>query len=282
MESALEISFYDSTYSQTFNFLYFNKLGINLLNTNTLKVILKQQERHFIQKVFIFGKKFFKNSLTNQKQLLRVTSHKHSQQITILTLKLMSHSILHYLWSADLSKNFFKLIVSIFIFFPYFFQQLFARWKKCGVTPHCLYYDSLTLTLTIGFSLAIETFLTLIITIFRVMRSSLFHHWAVLQNLENRSSTYVLKISSSEIIKGLNKHLCQIPSAAYSKADSITDIFQIIFNNFQTSIPINTFKLQKLLPGSKCECGVTNTSSFSLANRLSDSSFFKSKLLWIV
>ena len=122
MESVLEISFYDSTYSQTFNFLYFNKLGINLLNTNTLKVILKQQERHFIQKVFIFGKKFLKNSLTNQKQLLRVTSHKHSQQITILTLKLMSHSILHYLWSADLSKNFFKLIVSIFIFFPYFFQ----------------------------------------------------------------------------------------------------------------------------------------------------------------
>ena len=33
-----------------------------------------------------------------------------------------------------------QLIMSIFLF-----SQYFVRWKKCGVNPHCLYRDSLTL-----------------------------------------------------------------------------------------------------------------------------------------
>ena len=39
-------------------------------------------------------------------------------------LKLTSHGILHYLRSADLSKSFYQLIMSIFIFSQYFFQQI--------------------------------------------------------------------------------------------------------------------------------------------------------------
>ena len=50
-------------------------------------------------------------------------------------LKLTSHGILHYLRSADLSKSFYQLIMSIFIFAQYFFQQIVA-WEKCGKTPH--------------------------------------------------------------------------------------------------------------------------------------------------
>ena len=38
------------------------------------------------------------------------------------TLKLTSHGILHYLWSAELLKSFSQLIMSIFTFFN---QQLF-------------------------------------------------------------------------------------------------------------------------------------------------------------
>ena len=37
-------------------------------------------------------------------------------------LKLMSQGILHYLWSADLSKSFSPLNLSIFIFSQYFFE----------------------------------------------------------------------------------------------------------------------------------------------------------------
>ena len=39
----------------------------------------------------------------------------------LLRLKLTSHGILHYLCSADQSKSFSQLIVSIFIFSQYFF-----------------------------------------------------------------------------------------------------------------------------------------------------------------
>ena len=82
-------------------------------------------------------------------------------------LELTSHGI-HYLCSVDLSKSFSRLIVSISIFSRYFLQQtlpggksfsqlivlifIFSQYffyrfcsvEKCGVTPHCLYRDSLT------------------------------------------------------------------------------------------------------------------------------------------
>ena len=38
-----------------------------------------------------------------------------------------SYSILHYLWSVDLSKSFSQLIISIFVFSQYFFSIAFAR-----------------------------------------------------------------------------------------------------------------------------------------------------------
>ena len=60
-------------------------------------------------------------------------------------LKLTIHSILHYLWSEDLSKSFSELIMSILIFSQYFLNT-FCPVEKCGVTPHCLYCDSLTLS----------------------------------------------------------------------------------------------------------------------------------------
>ena len=75
----------------------------------------------------------------------------------------MSHGILHYLWLADISKSFSEMILSIFTFSQYFinsfcqclsfrniFFNRFCPVEKCGVTPHCLYRDSLTLTRKIG------------------------------------------------------------------------------------------------------------------------------------
>ena len=67
----------------------------------------------------------------------------------LVPLKLTSHGILHYLWSAGLSKKLSQLIMSIFIFSQYFFQLFLHRFfstETCGVTPHCLYRDSLTLS----------------------------------------------------------------------------------------------------------------------------------------
>ena len=61
-------------------------------------------------------------------------------------LKLMSHGILHYLQSADLSKSFFQ-VMSI-IFSQYFLQQILPS-EKCQVTPHWLYCVSLTLSLVV-------------------------------------------------------------------------------------------------------------------------------------
>ena len=53
-----------------------------------------------------------------------------------LILKLTSHGILHYLWSADLSKN-FNFIVSVFIFSQYFFQQILPGGQVWGyITIH--------------------------------------------------------------------------------------------------------------------------------------------------
>ena len=45
-------------------------------------------------------------------------------------LKLTSHGILHYLCSADLSKSFSQLLVSIFIFSQYVFSIDFVWCKK--------------------------------------------------------------------------------------------------------------------------------------------------------
>ena len=58
-----------------------------------------------------------------------------------IMLKLTSHDIMHYLWSADLSKSFSQLIVSIdcvnIHLFPIFFNRFY--WvEKCGVTPTLL------------------------------------------------------------------------------------------------------------------------------------------------
>ena len=70
-------------------------------------------------------------------------------------LKLTSHGILIYLWSAYLSKSFSQLIVPIFklnvsiywSFFNNFFNR-FCPEEKCVATPHCLYRDWLTLSTT--------------------------------------------------------------------------------------------------------------------------------------
>ena len=56
-------------------------------------------------------------------------------------LELMNYGILHYLWSADLSKSFYQLIMSLFIFSQYFFFNRFCSVEKCEVTLHCLYRD---------------------------------------------------------------------------------------------------------------------------------------------
>ena len=59
--------------------------------------------------------------------------------------KLTSHSILHYLWSADLWKSFDQLIMSIFIFSRYFFP----RGKLLG-------YSTLLISWFIGFKITNE------------------------------------------------------------------------------------------------------------------------------
>ena len=51
--------------------------------------------------------------------------------------------ILHYLWSADVPKNFSRLLFiklfSIIIYlFPILFSIGFAPWKSVGLPPHCL------------------------------------------------------------------------------------------------------------------------------------------------
>ena len=53
--------------------------------------------------------------------------------LVVKGLKLTSHVILHYLRSADLSKSFSELIVSIFIFSQYFFSIDFVQWKSVGL-----------------------------------------------------------------------------------------------------------------------------------------------------
>ena len=67
-------------------------------------------------------------------------------------MALMSHGVFHYLWSADLFKSFSQLILSILTFlnqYLSFLNILFNRFypmEKCGIIPHCLHRDSLTLT----------------------------------------------------------------------------------------------------------------------------------------
>ena len=57
-------------------------------------------------------------------------------------LKLTSHGILPYFWSAELSKSFYQLIVSIFPFLNQqiimFSQHFFSRFKSVGL-PHTAY-----------------------------------------------------------------------------------------------------------------------------------------------
>ena len=87
----------------------------------------------------------------------------------VIFLELTSQGILYNLCSSDLSKSFSHFIVPIFIFSIYFYQQILSSGKnlyeffvsifilsqyffqqillveKCGVSPHCLYRDSLTI-----------------------------------------------------------------------------------------------------------------------------------------
>ena len=51
----------------------------------------------------------------------------------VRTVSMAPHSILHYLLSANLSKVFSQLPVSIFIFSKYFFSIDFTRWKSVGL-----------------------------------------------------------------------------------------------------------------------------------------------------
>ena len=54
-------------------------------------------------------------------------SYYHFGKINTLKFKLTSHGILHYLWSADLSKSFSKLILPICIFSRYF-SNIFSHY----------------------------------------------------------------------------------------------------------------------------------------------------------
>ena len=60
------------------------------------------------------------------------------QGATVITnAKVNESRYLYYFWSADQSKSFFQLIISIFIFSQY------CPVENCEVTPYCLYRDSL-------------------------------------------------------------------------------------------------------------------------------------------
>ena len=61
---------------------------------------------------------FFQLSFATNEQLYKLTVSLSTE----ITLQLTSHDILHYLCSADLSKSFSQLLVSIVIFSQHFFQ----------------------------------------------------------------------------------------------------------------------------------------------------------------
>lgn len=56
-------------------------------------------------------------------------------------LKLTSHVILHYFWSANLFKSFSQLIRSMFVFLNIFCKRFCSVEKFGDTTPHCLYRD---------------------------------------------------------------------------------------------------------------------------------------------
>ena len=79
-------------------------------------------EKYEIKKVLSFSSKFILQTawIRDIKQLNvfnpRKFDFQHREKINlisrkILTLKLTSYGILHYLWSGDLSKSFFQLIM---------------------------------------------------------------------------------------------------------------------------------------------------------------------------
>ena len=81
-------------------------------------------------------------------------------------LKVTSHGILHYLWSADLSKSFSQLNVSIFtfpnqqfwlifIFSQYFFQKILPSKKGWG-------YPSLLISWLINFKYSVSHYLIIL------------------------------------------------------------------------------------------------------------------------
>ena len=65
----------------------------------------------------------------------------------LYSLKLTSQGELHYLWSADLSKSFYQLIMSKVIFSQYFFQKTLFDGKVWGY-PSSLISWFITVKLT--------------------------------------------------------------------------------------------------------------------------------------
>ena len=91
--------------------------------------------------VFV-GKILIKAGILNRKQFM------YSFMLAEMSLSLLNLSesrYIDYLRSANLSKSFAQLIVLIFISFLNIFFIIFCPVGKCGITPRCLYRDSLTL-----------------------------------------------------------------------------------------------------------------------------------------
>ena len=78
---------------------------------------------------------------SNREQLVPAGCKQMKILIMTSELKLAICGILHYLWSADLSKSFSLLMASIFISKNFF--NRFCPVEKCGATPRCVYLDSL-------------------------------------------------------------------------------------------------------------------------------------------
>ena len=86
----------------------------------TKKAVLKNfaifTEKHLSWGLFLKKLQTFRRFLVNIAKLLRAPTLKNFYELLLLDffqLKLTIHSILHYLWSADIIKSFSQLIVFI-------------------------------------------------------------------------------------------------------------------------------------------------------------------------
>ena len=73
------------------------------------------------------------------------------------TIKVNESRYIALFCSADLPKSFSQLIWSIFIFSQHFFNRI-CPVEKGGVTPYCLYRDSLILNSVITFPIKLRVF----------------------------------------------------------------------------------------------------------------------------